>query len=135
MNLSNLNKAKVLIVGDIMLDQYWLGETARISPEAPVPIVNIQNMEHRLGGAANVAMNVYGLGASATLVGVVGNDENADKLFDWDECARSLAHAINGNLVCGVQLMKHGRNKSVISHPFAIYLCESKVGERYAIVL
>ena len=82
MNLSNLNKAKVLIVGDIMLDQYWLGETARISPEAPVPIVNIQNMEHRLGGAANVAMNVYGLGASATLVGVVGNDDNADKVFD-----------------------------------------------------
>lgn len=82
MNLSNLSKAKVLIVGDIMLDQYWLGEAARISPEAPVPIVNIQNMENRLGGAANVAMNVCGLGASATLIGMVGNDDNADKLFD-----------------------------------------------------
>ncbi len=82
MNLSNLNKAKVLIVGDIMLDQYWFGESARISPEAPVPIVDIQKMDNRLGGAANVAMNVSGLGATATLVGVIGRDENGEKLFD-----------------------------------------------------
>lgn len=81
MNVSDLSKAKVLVVGDIMLDQYWLGETARVSPEAPVPVVNIGDMENRLGGAANVAMNICSLGASATLVGVVGNDENADRLF------------------------------------------------------
>ncbi len=64
-----------------MLDRYWLGNTARISPEAPVPVVNIKNMEDRLGGAANVAMNVYGLGACATLVGIIGDDENAHKLL------------------------------------------------------
>ena len=80
MNLSDLSKAKVLVVGDVMLDQYWFGETARISPEAPVPIVNIENMENRLGGAANVAMNICSLGASVALVGVTGNDEYADKL-------------------------------------------------------
>ena len=80
MNLDNLSKAKVLVVGDIMLDQYWLGDSARISPEAPVPIVNIQEMSNRLGGAANVAMNVSALGASVTLIGIVGNDDNADKL-------------------------------------------------------
>ncbi len=82
MDLSNLNKAKVLIVGDIMLDQYWFGDSARISPEAPVPIVNVQKMDNRLGGAANVAMNVSSLGATATLVGVVGRDENGEKLND-----------------------------------------------------
>ena len=80
MNLDNLSKAKILIVGDIMLDQYWLGDSARISPEAPVPIVNIREMSNRLGGAANVAMNVSALGASVTLIGIAGNDENADKL-------------------------------------------------------
>ena len=82
MNLSNLKTAKVLVVGDIMLDQYWFGESVRISPEAPVPVVDIQNMNDRLGGAANVAMNISTLGAIATLVGVVGDDVNADKLFD-----------------------------------------------------
>ena len=80
MNLDNLSKAKILIVGDIMLDQYWLGDSARISPEAPVPIVNIREMSNRLGGASNVAMNVSALGASVTLIGIAGNDENADKL-------------------------------------------------------
>ena len=63
-----------------MLDQYWMGDSYRISPEAPVPIVNIQDIDNRLGGAANVAMNVQALGASATLVGVVGEDENAEIL-------------------------------------------------------
>ena len=82
MELKNLSKAYVLIVGDIMLDQYWLGDSARISPEAPVPVVNINYMESRLGGAANVAMNVSSLGANATLVGICGDDDHASKLLD-----------------------------------------------------
>lgn len=82
MELKNLSKANVLIVGDIMLDQYWLGDSARISPEAPVPVVNINYMESRLGGAANVAMNVSSLGANATLVGICGDDDHASKLLD-----------------------------------------------------
>lgn len=82
MDINDLGKAKILVVGDVMLDQYWLGETARISPEAPVPIVNVEDVESRLGGAANVAMNICSLGALATLVGVAGNDENARKLSD-----------------------------------------------------
>lgn len=81
MNVGNLGKAKILVVGDVMLDQYWLGETSRVSPEAPVPVVRVEGMEARLGGAANVAMNICGLGASATLVGVVGNDENANRFL------------------------------------------------------
>ncbi len=81
MNLNNLSTAKVLVVGDVILDQYWFGEATRISPEAPAPIVNVENMENRLGGAANVAMNVCSLGAAVTLTGMVGNDENGNRLL------------------------------------------------------
>ncbi|MFN7835986.1 MAG: D-glycero-beta-D-manno-heptose-7-phosphate kinase [Burkholderiaceae bacterium] len=70
----------VLVVGDVMLDRYWFGDAKRISPEAPVPIVKIDHAEHRLGGAANVALNVVSLGARATLIGVTGTDEPASQL-------------------------------------------------------
>jgi D-glycero-beta-D-manno-heptose-7-phosphate kinase len=75
-----LNAAKVLVVGDAMLDRYWFGAVDRISPEAPVPVVRVTREEERLGGAANVALNVKTLGAQATLLTVVGNDEPARKL-------------------------------------------------------
>ena len=71
----------VLVVGDVMLDRYWFGDVDRISPEAPVPIVHVQREEHRLGGAANVALNVAALGARAALMSVVGADEPA-RLLD-----------------------------------------------------
>lgn len=67
--------ARVLVVGDIMLDRYWFGEVERISPEAPVPVVRVARREDRLGGAANVARNIAALGAHAGLVGVIGADE------------------------------------------------------------
>ncbi|NBU50992.1 MAG: bifunctional heptose 7-phosphate kinase/heptose 1-phosphate adenyltransferase, partial [Betaproteobacteria bacterium] len=70
-----LKKSRVLVVGDVMLDRYWFGDVERISPEAPVPVVRVQQMEERLGGAANVARNISALGAQATLMGVVGQDE------------------------------------------------------------
>ncbi len=69
--------ARVLVVGDVMLDRYWYGDTGRISPEAPVPVVRIQNAEERVGGAANVALNVAAVGGSVNLLGVVGADEPA----------------------------------------------------------
>jgi rfaE bifunctional protein kinase chain/domain len=75
-----LARARVLIVGDAMLDRYWFGAVDRISPEAPVPVVRVNREEERLGGAANVALNVKTLGAQATLLTVVGNDEPAQKL-------------------------------------------------------
>lgn len=68
-------RVRVLVVGDLMLDRYWFGEVDRISPEAPVPVVRVARREDRLGGAANVARNIVALGAQATLVGVVGDDE------------------------------------------------------------
>ncbi|EJN07302.1 D-glycero-beta-D-manno-heptose-7-phosphate kinase [Herbaspirillum sp. YR522] len=74
---SNWNRARILIVGDVMLDRYWFGEVNRISPEAPVPIVRVEKREERLGGAANVARNTASLGAGTALLGVTGDDEPA----------------------------------------------------------
>jgi len=71
---------RVLVVGDVMLDRYWYGAVDRISPEAPVPVVRVEREEERLGGAANVALNVRTLGARATLLTVVGQDEPARRL-------------------------------------------------------
>jgi len=64
----------ILVIGDVMLDRYWFGEVERISPEAPVPVINVGQQEERPGGAANVAANVAALGAKCTLLSVVGND-------------------------------------------------------------
>ena len=75
-----LADARVLVVGDAMLDRYWFGAVERISPEAPVPVVRVEREEERLGGAANVALNVKSLGAQATLLTVVGDDEPARRL-------------------------------------------------------
>ena len=76
------DRAHVLVVGDLMLDRYWYGDTARISPEAPVPVVKVEQLEDRVGGACNVAINIASLGAGASLVGVVGQDEAAQSLFE-----------------------------------------------------
>ena len=73
-------KARVLVVGDAMLDRYWHGAVERISPEAPVPVVKVSREEERIGAAANVAYNVATLGAKASFLGVVGDDEAGHKL-------------------------------------------------------
>ena len=78
--LPDFNTASVLVVGDIMLDRYWHGGTSRISPEAPVPVVKVSDIEERPGGAGNVALNIASLGASSSLVGLSGDDEPADAL-------------------------------------------------------
>lgn len=75
MKTRDLSGARVLVVGDVMLDRYWFGDVSRISPEAPVPVVKIGRTEERLGGAANVARNVASTGAQARLLSVVGQDE------------------------------------------------------------
>ncbi|MEF8698133.1 MAG: D-glycero-beta-D-manno-heptose-7-phosphate kinase [Candidatus Accumulibacter sp. UW20] len=80
MRLADLSAARLLIVGDVMLDRYWFGDVARISPEAPVPVVKVARSEERPGGAANVARNVAALGASVVLLSVVGEDEAGQSL-------------------------------------------------------
>ena len=80
--LPDYSQSGVLIVGDVMLDRYWYGPTGRISPEAPVPVVKVENNEERPGGAANVAMNIASLGGHAHVVGLTGKDEPAAVLKD-----------------------------------------------------
>ena len=87
--------ARVLVVGDVMLDRYWFGEVERISPEAPVPVVHVAKREDRLGGAANVARNIVSLGASATLVGIVGEDEAATQVRRLRKEAGIGAHLVS----------------------------------------
>ena len=78
---ADFNKLHVLIVGDVMVDAYVWGRASRLSPEAPVPVVNVDRTENRLGGAANVALNVQALGATPLLCAVVGHDPGGDQLL------------------------------------------------------
>ncbi len=80
MKLPSFDKARVLVVGDVMLDRYWFGDVTRISPEAPVPVLKVSRVDERPGGAANVTRNITELGAHCTLLSVVGADEAGDCL-------------------------------------------------------
>lgn len=80
MKLPSLQDVHIVVVGDLMLDRYWFGDARRISQEAPVPIVDVDRIEDRPGGAANVALNVTSLGARCTLIGLVGKDDAAATL-------------------------------------------------------
>lgn len=84
----HFEQAQVLVIGDIMLDRYWHGATGRVSPEAPVPVVQVQQTEDRPGGAANVALNIAALGGGVSLLGLVGDDEAALALEQRLQAAR-----------------------------------------------
>src|SRR5690349_10536086 len=75
---SNLN---ILVIGDVMMDSYLWGNVDRISPEAPVPVISVQRKENRLGGAANVALNIQALGANPIICAVIGNDIEGDEFI------------------------------------------------------
>jgi D-beta-D-heptose 7-phosphate kinase/D-beta-D-heptose 1-phosphate adenosyltransferase len=89
--IPDFTKAQVLVAGDLMLDRYWYGDTSRISPEAPVPVVLVKHIEERAGGAGNVALNLCSLGAHSGVLGLTGEDEAADSLE---------RHLINGGVEC-----------------------------------
>ena len=80
LDIPRFDSARVLVVGDLMLDRYWHGDTSRISPEAPVPVVKVENIDDSPGGAANVALNIAALGAACSLTGIIGNDSNGEVL-------------------------------------------------------
>ncbi len=80
LSMPAFERASVLVVGDLMLDRYWHGGTSRISPEAPVPVVKVDQVEDRPGGAANVALNIAALGSRPALIGVLGRDEAGESL-------------------------------------------------------
>jgi rfaE bifunctional protein kinase chain/domain len=96
--LPKFDGTKILVVGDVMLDRYWFGDVSRISPEAPVPVLKVERVDERPGGAANVARNISALGAHATLLSVVGNDEAGaclEKLLKEQRNVAALLHRDN----------------------------------------
>ena len=119
MSADQLARARVLVVGDAMLDRYWFGAVERISPEAPVPVVRVEREEERLGGAANVALNVKTLGGQATLMTVVGDDEPArvlKTLLERDGVQTLLGH--DAQLYTIVKLRVIGRSQQLIRIDF-----------------
>ena len=114
-----MQAARVLVVGDAMLDRYWFGAVDRISPEAPVPVVRVDREEERLGGAANVALNVKMLGAQASLVTVVGDDEPGRKLKALIEKAGvATLMGVDPKLYTIVKLRVIGRSQQLIRVDF-----------------
>ena len=117
--IAAVQAARVLVVGDIMLDRYWFGEVERISPEAPVPVVRVAKREDRLGGAANVARNIVALGAQATLIGVVGNDEVGASLRGLAESSGvSAALVIDDALPTTLKMRVLGRQQQMLRVDF-----------------
>ncbi len=110
---------RVLVVGEAMLDRYWHGAVERISPEAPVPVVRIERREERLGGAANVALNVRRLGAGATLLTAVGRDEAGEALQRLlaDSGVESVLH-VDASLSTIIKLRVIGRAQQIVRLDF-----------------
>jgi rfaE bifunctional protein kinase chain/domain len=121
---SQLQNARVMVIGDAMLDRYWFGAVDRISPEAPVPVVRITRNEERLGGAANVALNVVTLGAKVSLLTVLGNDEAGLRLRSLMDQAGILAMAEeDSDLRTTVKLRVIGRSQQLIRLDFEHQPC------------
>ena len=112
-------KARILVVGDVMLDRYWFGDVARISPEAPVPVVRVTRIEERPGGAANVARNCAALGARAQLLSVIGGDEAGTRLSELVEEAgvRANLHR-DASMETTVKLRVIGRQQQLLRIDF-----------------
>ncbi len=116
---SRIAGARVLVVGDVMLDRYWFGDVERISPEAPVPVVRVTRQEDRLGGAANVAKNAAALGARVGLLSVVGDDEPGEKVAALlaDTGIASHLHR-DGSLPTTIKLRVIGRQQQLLRVDF-----------------
>jgi len=117
--LDKVARVRLLVVGDVMLDRYWFGEVNRISPEAPVPVVKVERVEERLGGAANVARNAAAVGANTVLLSVVGEDEAGRSL------SRMLAEGgieaglhVDGAIDTTVKLRVIGRQQQLLRIDF-----------------
>lgn len=117
--IPDFDKARVVVVGDVMLDRYWHGSTDRISPEAPVPVVNIQDLSEQPGGAANVAVNLRTLGCDVRLFGMIGNDD-AGAILNKQLAEHNIAAFLQP--VTGMQsvtkLRVIGRNQQLIRLDF-----------------
>ncbi|MBR1375913.1 MAG: bifunctional D-glycero-beta-D-manno-heptose-7-phosphate kinase/D-glycero-beta-D-manno-heptose 1-phosphate adenylyltransferase HldE [Cardiobacteriaceae bacterium] len=115
---SGFSSAKILVVGDAMLDRAWSGQTKRISPEAPVPVVNIQDEKFSAGGAANVAVNITALGAKSALIGLCGEDEAAKILKSEIQKAQITDFLCSSPLPTITKLRIFSRNQQLIRLDF-----------------
>ena len=111
----DFSSVKVIVFGDIILDDYWHGTSNRISPEAPVPVVNVNRCESRLGGAANVAKNLSDFGMDVTLIGLTGKDEASVKLFDLISASKIDYKPIEDpNIRTTIKLRVIDKNKQIM---------------------
>ena len=115
----HLESARVLVVGDVMLDRYWFGEVNRISPEAPVPVVRVTSSEERPGGAANVARNIAALAAQASLLSVTGNDEAGVRIAELmrEESVQATLHR-DPTIATTIKLRVIGRQQQLLRIDF-----------------
>lgn len=100
--------ARIIVIGDLMLDRYWSGKAARISPEAPVPVVQVKDIEERVGGAGNVALNIAKLGGHVTLLGVVGDDPEGlaiKQLLEAEGVICDFVVAKGAHSICKLRVM------------------------------
>jgi len=118
-DLKYLKKLHILVVGDVMLDRYWFGDVKRISPEAPVPVVRVNQQRERPGGAANVACNVKALGAQCTLLSVIGKDEAGSILQETlDSTGIQVLIKPDANTQTTVKLRVLSRNQQLLRADF-----------------
>lgn len=117
--LPDFSAARILVVGDVMLDRYWFGDVSRISPEAPVPVVKVERSEERPGGAANVARNCAALGAQVSLLSVVGDDEAGSVLKrQMEEGGIAASLHRDGAISTTVKLRVIGRQQQLLRIDF-----------------
>ncbi len=120
--VAKLATAKVLVVGDVMLDRYWFGDTHRISPEAPVPVAKIEKIDQRAGGAANVARNIASLGGQAGILTITGQDEAATCLEEMmREQGVDYNSVIDNSVATTIKLRVVARNQQLIRLDFEDY--------------
>ena len=119
LKLPDFKRARILVVGDVMLDRYWFGDVSRISPEAPVPVVRVERTEERPGGAANVARNAAALGAQAWLLSVIGADDAGASIrkLSESEGIQTNLH-IDSALATTVKLRVIGRQQQLLRIDF-----------------
>lgn len=101
-------QARIIVIGDVMLDRYWSGQAARISPEAPVPVVRVKTIEDRIGGAGNVALNIARLGGKVTLLGVIGDDAEGEilkRLLETENVVCDFVVAPSARSICKLRIM------------------------------
>ena len=134
-SLPDFSKINILVAGDVMLDRYWDGNTQRISPEAPVPVVSVKGFEDRPGGAGNVARNITALGGSCALAALLGDDENANRLESLLQRCKVSLHCIKESSAGTVaKLRVLSRNQQLIRLDFESEFSKQSIDQLTSVI-